>query len=62
MKCVVRKEKLPYWSRLWDYFTQEDILYSSQSKDQEKAESGVDKENVALPINGKKKGLSSGVI
>jgi hypothetical protein len=25
VKCVVGKEKLPDWSRLWDDFTQEEI-------------------------------------
>jgi hypothetical protein len=25
MKCVVGREHLPYWSRLWDDFTQEEI-------------------------------------
>jgi hypothetical protein len=25
VKCVVGREHLPYWSRLWDDFTQEEI-------------------------------------
>ena len=25
VKCIVSKEKLPDWSRLWDDFTQEEI-------------------------------------
>jgi hypothetical protein len=31
MKCVVGHEHLPYWSRLWDDFTQEEIWEGSQS-------------------------------
>jgi hypothetical protein len=30
MKCVVAREKLPDWSRLWDDFTQEEIREGSQ--------------------------------
>jgi hypothetical protein len=48
VKCVVGREKLPDWSRLWDDFTQEEIWEGSQSRDQEKAEGGADEENVAL--------------
>jgi hypothetical protein len=48
VKCVVGREKLPDWSRLWDEFTQEDIQEGSQSRDQEKAEGGVDEYNVSL--------------
>jgi hypothetical protein len=48
VKCVVGREKLPYWSRLWDEFTQEDIQEGSQSRDQEKEEGGVDEKNVSL--------------
>ena len=30
VKCIVGKEMLPSWSRLWDDFTQEEIQYGSQ--------------------------------
>ena len=33
VKCVVGREKIPVWSRLWDDFTQEEIREGSQSKD-----------------------------
>jgi hypothetical protein len=29
MKCVVGRGNLPYWSKLWDDFTQEEILEGS---------------------------------
>jgi hypothetical protein len=44
VKCVVGREKLPDWSRLWDDFTQEEIREGSQ----EKALDGADDKNVAL--------------
>ena len=31
VKCIVRREKLPSWSRLWDDFTQEEIQEGPQS-------------------------------
>jgi hypothetical protein len=44
VKCVVGREKLPDWTRLWDDFTQEEIREGSQ----EKAEDGLDEQNVSL--------------
>jgi hypothetical protein len=44
VKCVVGREKLLDWSRLWDDFTQEEIQEGSQ----ERVVDGVDDENVAL--------------
>jgi hypothetical protein len=52
LKCVVGREHLPYWSRLWDNFTQEEIREGSQSSG--KKIDGVD-ENVALTAKRKKK-------
>jgi hypothetical protein len=53
VKCVVGREHLPDWGRLWDDFTQEEIRERSQSSDQK-----VDRvdENVALVTKSKKKG------
>jgi hypothetical protein len=48
VKCVVGREKLLDWSKLWDDFTQEEIQEGSQSRYQEKVEGGADEENVAL--------------
>jgi len=31
VKCIVGREKLPDWSRLWDDFNQEEIWVTSQS-------------------------------
>jgi hypothetical protein len=53
VKCVVGREHLPDWSRLWDDFTQEEIRERSQSSEQKT--DGVD-ENVALTAKSKKKG------
>jgi len=55
IKCVVGREHLLDWSRLWDDFTQEDIREGSQSNG--KKINGVD-EDVSLVANekGKKKG------
>jgi hypothetical protein len=55
VKCVVGREHLPDWSRLWDDFTQEEIRERSQSSDQktDRAE-----ENIALAAKSKKKGSS----
>jgi hypothetical protein len=55
MKCVVGREKLPDWSRLWDDFTQEEIREGSQSRDQERAESGANGKDVALVGKSKEK-------
>ena len=55
MKCVVGREHLLDWSRLWDDFTQEEIQERSQSNDQKTDR--VD-ENVALAAKIKKKGSS----
>jgi hypothetical protein len=56
VKCVVGREKLPDWSRLWDDFTQEEIQEGSQ----EKAMDGSNKKNIALvgKSNEKKKDMS----
>jgi hypothetical protein len=56
VKCVVGREKLPDWSRLWDDFTQEEIQEGSQ----ERAVDGADDENIALvgKSNEKKKDMS----
>ena len=53
VKCVVGREKLPDWSRLWDDFTQEEIREGSQ----EKSLDGADDKNIALVVkdNEKKK-------
>jgi gag-polypeptide of LTR copia-type len=56
VKCVVGREHLPDWSRLWDDFTQEEIRERSQSSDQKTDR--VD-ENVALVAKSKKKGSSA---
>ena len=56
MKHVVGHENIPYWSRLWDDFTQEEIRERSQSSDQKTDK--VD-ENVALVAKSKKKGSST---
>jgi hypothetical protein len=55
VKCVVGHEHLPYWSRLWDDFTQEEIQEGSQSSGQKT--NGVD-ENVSLTKKSNKKGSS----
>jgi hypothetical protein len=57
-KCVVGREKLLDWSRLWDDFTQEEIWERSQGKYQEKKDGGASEENVALI--GKRKGKKKG--
>jgi hypothetical protein len=56
VKCVVGREHLPDWSRLWDDFTQEEIRERSQSSDQKTDR--VD-ENVTLVAKSKKKGSSA---
>ena len=53
--CVVGREHLPDWSRLWDDFTQEEIREGSQSSGQKT--DGAD-ENVALTTKSNKKGSS----
>ena len=57
VKCIVGRESLPSWSRLWDDFTQEEIRDGSQvGQTSEDAE-----QNVALAAkskNNKKKDLS----
>jgi hypothetical protein len=55
VKCVVGREHLPDYSRLWDDFTQEEIQEGSHSSGQEI--DGAD-ENVALAAKTKKKGSS----
>jgi hypothetical protein len=56
VKCVVGREKLLDWSRLWDNFTQEEIREGTQ----EKSLHGADNKNVALVVKGneKKKDMS----
>jgi hypothetical protein len=51
VKCMVGREKLPDWSRLWDDFTQEEILEGSQKK----AMDGSNEQNVALVEKSKEK-------
>jgi hypothetical protein len=55
VKCVVGREKLPDWSRLWDDFTQHEIQEGSQEREMD----GADDENVALvgKSNEKKKDM-----
>jgi hypothetical protein len=55
VKCVVGREHLPDWSRLWDDFTQEEIRERSQSSEQKTDRAD---ENVALAAKNKKKGSS----
>ena len=51
VKCIVGKETLPSWSRLWDDFTQEEIQDGSQvGQTSEDAE-----QNVALAAKSKNK-------
>ena len=56
VKCVVGREHLPDWSRLWDDFTHEEIWEGSQSSGQKIV--GAD-ENVSLTAKSKKKGSFS---
>jgi hypothetical protein len=53
VKCVVGHEHLPYWSRLWDDFTKEDIQEISHSSDQKTDRAD---ENVSLVEKRWKKG------
>ena len=55
VKCVVGREKLPDWSRLWDDFTQEEIREGSQSRDPDRSQGSIDDLNVALHAKGKGK-------
>jgi hypothetical protein len=55
VKCVVGREHLLDWSRLWDDFTQEEIREGSQSSGQKT--NGAE-ENVVLAAKSKKKGRS----
>ena len=55
VKCVVGREKLPDWSRLWDDFTQEEIHEGSQSRDPDRSQDNIDDPNVALHAKGKGK-------
>ena len=52
MWCVVARENLPDWSRLWDDFTQEKIQEGSQGSGKKE---GASEENVALYAKRKKK-------
>lgn len=51
VKCIVGREKLPDWSRLWDDFTQEEIRMGEMEEEAE----GTSQENVALVAKGNKK-------
>jgi hypothetical protein len=53
VKCVVGQEHLPYWSILWDIFTQEDIQEGSHRSGHKGYE--VDEENVSLTTKNKSK-------
>jgi hypothetical protein len=55
VKCMVGREHLPDWSKLWDDFTREEIRERSQSSDQKTDRSD---ESVALVATSKKKGSS----
>jgi hypothetical protein len=50
VKCIVGREKLLDWSRLWDDFTQEEIWMNGEKGGESAAE-----ENVALLLKGKGK-------
>jgi len=50
VKCIVGREKLPNWSRLWDDFTQEEVRVTG-----EKGREGAAEENFALLLKGKGK-------
>ena len=52
VECVVARENLPDWSRLWDDFTQKEIQEGSQCSGQKE---GASEENVALSAKSKKK-------
>jgi len=53
VKCVVGRENLPDWSRLWDDFTQEEL----RERGDQRTDECVD-ENAALVNKGKRKGNS----
>ena len=56
VKCIVRREKFPNWSRLWDDFTQEEIREGSLgSQVNEEVEHNV---ALATKVNKKKKDIS----
>ena len=56
VKCIVGRQKLPNWSRLWDDFTQEEIQERSLgSRVNEEVEQNV---ALATKINKKKKDIS----
>jgi hypothetical protein len=50
LKCIVGREKLPDWRKLWDDFTQEDIQMNGEKRGERVVE-----ENVALLLKGKGK-------
>ena len=52
VKCVVARENLPGWNRLWDDCTQEEIREGSQGSGQKE---GASEENVSLSAKSKKK-------
>jgi hypothetical protein len=61
VKCVLGREKMPTWERLWDDFTQEEIREGSQHG--EKKNKSKDEDNLALEEKGKgksKKSLAEG--
>ena len=55
VKCVVGREKLPVWSRLWDDFTQEEIREGSQIKDLDRLQDSTEDPKLALHAKGKTK-------
>lgn len=52
-KCVVDRDRIPDWARLWDDFFQEEIREGAHQGDQKKK--GQDEENLARASKGKKK-------
>jgi hypothetical protein len=59
VKCVVGREKMPTWERLWDDFTQEEIQEGSQREEQKKK--SEDEDNLALATKGKGKSKKNSV-
>jgi hypothetical protein len=57
VKCIVGREKLPTWDRLWDDFIQEEIREGSQRGEQKKK--SEDEENLALASKSKGKSKKS---
>lgn len=53
MKCVVGREKLSDWSKLWDDFMQKEIREGSHSRDRDRAEDSIEDHNVSLLEKGR---------